>query len=102
MNIVGLTLSSSHVVDGRVWRVILSLKVPSKIKIFLRKISENALPTFVNLFGRKCCQSPICRICHNEDETVEHLILGCEWVWGVWFVAGNELRIVEEIISFDR
>ncbi|PPD96604.1 hypothetical protein GOBAR_DD06417 [Gossypium barbadense] len=28
MNIVGLRLSSSHVVDGRVWRVIWSLKVP--------------------------------------------------------------------------
>ena len=47
-------------------------------------------------------ESPICSVCNIGEESVEHLILGCEWTKGVWLECCHRMRICkEEITTFD-
>ena len=91
--------TSSHRVDEMVWKIIWQLKVPSKIQIFLWRACSNAIPVRWLLWKRRVVESPICSVCNIEEESVEHLMLGCEWTRGVWFECCPGMRICREEIS---
>ncbi|KAM1621464.1 hypothetical protein ACFX1S_020139 [Malus domestica] len=38
-----------------------------------------------NLYQRRSSPSPLCPICKTHDESVDHMLLRCPWVEGVWF-----------------
>ncbi|KAF7824156.1 reverse transcriptase [Senna tora] len=67
------------------WKAIWGLKVVPKVKSFLWRACVGALPTSEALFKRKCASSPCCQVCGAEVETIEHALLLCSWVKGVWF-----------------
>ena len=64
-------------------------KVPQKVKMFIWRCCQNALPINENLFNKKLISSPICQICKLEKETIEHALLLCPWTSRVWF--GSQL-----------
>ncbi|QHO00044.1 uncharacterized protein DS421_13g403050 [Arachis hypogaea] len=70
-----------------VWSEIWKMQIPNKIKIFLWKASHNIIAVNYNLWKRKITNSPICRICRNGEESVEHAILLCPWTRPTWFGA---------------
>ncbi|CAL9010113.1 unnamed protein product [Prunus brigantina] len=45
----------------------------------------NCLATKANLAGRRVACSLTCPICDDHPESVEHALLTCPWVIGVWF-----------------
>ncbi|CAL2231021.1 unnamed protein product [Prunus armeniaca] len=45
----------------------------------------NCLATKANLAGRRVPCSSTCPICDDHPESVEHALLTCPWVIGVWF-----------------
>ncbi|KAL3719109.1 hypothetical protein ACJRO7_004112 [Eucalyptus globulus] len=47
-------------------------------------LCQNALPTKDNLFQRKIIPNPICSLCNQGVETVEHLLLLCPWTKELW------------------
>ena len=56
-----------------------------------------------NMWERKMRQTPLCPICGKKKETVEHMMLLCEWVIPVWF--GMDIRYKVEkqkITTFDK
>ena len=73
--IEGKKASSSHRIKDSVWKLIWGLPVQVKIRNFMRRICRNFIATYLNLWRRKIRQSPLCPICKEYDESVEHMIL---------------------------
>ncbi|KAK5845334.1 hypothetical protein PVK06_001506 [Gossypium arboreum] len=53
------------------------LQVPSKIRIFMWRITNNYLPTLYNLKARQLAVNPLCPVCRSEEESVDHLFREC-------------------------
>ena len=66
------------------WRDIWKLRVPSKVKHFVWRASDNALLTMDNLLRRKVVLSATCNICRIHVEDTTHAIWGCEGVKEAW------------------
>ncbi|KAM2360290.1 hypothetical protein ACFXTH_002702 [Malus domestica] len=77
--------SSSCMTDLLVWKGIWSPEASPKIRNFMWRIAKGVIATHANLFKKKCAPSPVCPICNEYEETVEHLLLMCPWVEPVWF-----------------
>ncbi|OMO94917.1 reverse transcriptase [Corchorus capsularis] len=95
--------SSSHQIDKRLWKVIWSIKAPSKVKVFLWRMCRHALATNEELWKRKCLDEPICVLCGEDVESVEHLILLCPWTRKVWWQGCFGLKIcIERVRTIDQ
>ncbi|XP_027098791.1 uncharacterized protein [Coffea arabica] len=71
----------------KMWKVMWRLKLKHKLKIFLWKCLNNALPVRELINGRTKAGDPICRRCGEEVETVEHLLLNCRETKHIWHIA---------------
>ncbi|KAF7128149.1 hypothetical protein RHSIM_Rhsim11G0140100 [Rhododendron simsii] len=95
--------SSSSKLNSILWKKIWNLKSPPRLKHFLWRIIRNAVSTKENLFARKCARSPICGLCGAEIETIEHVLLRCEWTEEVWANSGIEFpRPVNKEVSIKK
>ncbi|OMO55184.1 reverse transcriptase [Corchorus capsularis] len=70
-------VSSSHTIDNQVWKIIWAL-CEKKVRTDL-----------------------LCPICRDSPETVEHLLLTCEWVQGVWFGCFDYRISKKDVTTFD-
>ena len=66
------------------WRKIWNLHTPSKINLFTWKACQDILPTKANLCHHHILDSPTCKTCNVEPETVEHLLWDCSFTKKVW------------------
>lgn len=70
-----------------------------KVKKFLWQCSvEAAIPTKRSLRLKKCYDSPLCPICLEEVETIEHMLLLCPWAMEVWSLCPLDIHIRRERI----
>ncbi|KAM1383307.1 hypothetical protein PS2_035388 [Malus domestica] len=90
---MALQSRAPNVIPCRVWKLIWKLRVPAKIKHFMWKSLHGVIPTMSELFKKRSMPYPNCPICHNSEESVEHLLLLCPWVEPVWFGGVLNLRI---------
>lgn len=67
-----------------IWKLIWSLYVPQKIKMFLWKACNGALPVKAALFRRHITPDATCPHCNSATEDIPHALLGCEWTGEVW------------------
>lgn len=86
--------SSSGRISQKLWELIWRVNVPQKMKHFFWKICQNAIPVGENLWKKKVKKSPICPLCMEENETIEHTLLFCSGTRGVWF--GLQLQSVPD------
>ena len=91
--------SSSFTPPLRLWRIIWEVPILPRINFFLWSCVSEALPCSKALWSRKCASSPVCRICCNEVETIEHVLILCPWVLEVWHQSPLKLKIAKENIS---
>ncbi|OMO67492.1 reverse transcriptase [Corchorus capsularis] len=94
--------SSSHNVDHTIWKFIWKLTCPNKIKTFLWRCCRNALPTAMGLFKRNCRDSGLCSICGQGEETIEHILLTCDWTRGVWLCVCGLIIDMQGLSTFDK
>ena len=95
--------SSSNIVNKIVWNVIWGLVVPSKIKKIIWRVCNNALPVGDALWRRNVIESHVCAIFNKKVETIEHMLLLCEWTRGFWFEGCCGMKIEKiGISSFDK
>ncbi|BFG21271.1 hypothetical protein CerSpe_075460 [Prunus speciosa] len=80
-------------VPPKLWKLLWKIQAPPKIKNFMWRALRNCLATSENLFKRKIGRSPLCQICSTHPESVEHILLLCPWVQGVWFGGNLNYRI---------
>lgn len=94
--------SSSHDIDSRLWKVAWNISTVPKVKSFLWKAISNIIPVMRNLKQKRSVVDSLCLICHNEEETVEHCLLLCEWTKGIWYGVLNYKVDKLKISTFDR
>lgn len=94
-----LEASGSHFVSKKVWKLIWSSPLTPKIKNFLWRAVKGCLPTRALLFRRHLGLSPLCPVCETEPETIEHLLLFCNWTASVWFGSALSYRVDRQSIT---
>ncbi|KAB2599795.1 ribonuclease H protein [Pyrus ussuriensis x Pyrus communis] len=72
-------------ISSQVWKGIWKLETSPKIRTFMWRVLHRALATKLDLFKRRVAASPICPICEEQDELVEHMFFLCPWVEPLWF-----------------
>jgi hypothetical protein len=77
--------SSSNMGESNRWKKLWKLHVPPKQTHFLWRILNNALPVKENLTKRGVRCNPLCSLCNEKIETIDHIFLKCEWTRQVWF-----------------
>ncbi|KAK4392149.1 hypothetical protein Sango_1992700 [Sesamum angolense] len=75
--------STSHSVPSP-WKAVWSANVPGKVRVFLWKLAQNALPTGSNLFKKLRDVVLVCPYCGSEEEDTEHVFLRCPFARQVW------------------
>lgn len=87
---------STTAAETRDWTDLWGIQVPSKIQIFLWRLSHHSLPTFDVLEHRNMAVEPYCVLCGRPDSW-RHALLDCSMSRCVWALSKPEL--VEHMIS---
>uniref|UniRef100_A0A803QA54 AAA+ ATPase domain-containing protein n=1 Tax=Cannabis sativa TaxID=3483 RepID=A0A803QA54_CANSA len=70
--------------DDAFWCRLWQLKLPSKMQNLVWRACNNCLPTVVQLHIKRVEVSPICLLCHSEEETIIHALVTCREVKKCW------------------
>ncbi|KAK1401004.1 hypothetical protein POM88_000609 [Heracleum sosnowskyi] len=79
-------LSGGNQIAFGAYNLIWSLKIPPKVHYFLWSLLSDSLPT-AHLLQKRFKGNLIlskCLICHNSDETQDHIFWGCEYATWAW------------------
>ncbi|XP_027062993.2 uncharacterized protein [Coffea arabica] len=80
--------SSSYIVSdshlAQMWNTLWRLNIKHKIKFFVWKCIQGALPVKAAVYRRTGVGDPICKMCGTAQETVEHLLLNCPHTENIW------------------
>jgi ribonuclease HI len=76
--------SSRQVEPDPLWKQIWSLRTPTKVKTFMWRACQEALPTKAGLFRRKVIPSPGCDNCGAVSEDCIHALWQCPVISQVW------------------
>lgn len=60
--------------------------VPLKVAVFVWELAEDKIPILDNLASKGVVlrSDILCKGCHKEEETADHLFFGCEFYSNVW------------------
>ena len=75
--------STSASSDKHLWKFIWGFPILKKIKTFLWRLCHNAISIRDNLYKKKIVNSPLCLICHQDKEAIEHAFLLYPWTMPV-------------------
>ncbi|KAF7844578.1 ribonuclease H [Senna tora] len=70
---------------NNIWRLIWRLKLPYRIVMFMWRVLNNNLPTFSVLNRHHMPLQNICNACNQDDESLIHVFLQCNFASAVWF-----------------
>ncbi|XP_027169605.1 uncharacterized protein LOC113769345 [Coffea eugenioides] len=79
--------TSFNSVSQQVWKVLWSLNISYKVKMFIWKCLSDAVPVKELIWRRIKRGDPICSVCGEEVETLEHMLLKCSKVQDIWKLA---------------
>ncbi|KAI5328426.1 hypothetical protein L3X38_027823 [Prunus dulcis] len=85
-------------IDQRAWKLIWHADVTSKIRHFFWRALNRHVAVSSVLYKKKLRNFPLCPICNDHEETIEHMLLLCPWVEPVWFT-GLTYRVDRQQIS---
>ncbi|KAK9941797.1 hypothetical protein M0R45_007491 [Rubus argutus] len=71
------------------WKLIWSLKIPPKLKMFTWLLFQGRLLTNVNRVKRNLTQNPCCPHCAGTPETMTHLFRDCPKARAIWIAIGR-------------
>ncbi|KAJ9135356.1 hypothetical protein P3X46_032549 [Hevea brasiliensis] len=83
-DLVNRTMQSNHIPD-KVWKYLWELSFLPTIKIFMWRDLLNAIPVNDSLSRRGIKVEPICPVCYQEVETIEHCLFWCSFARATWF-----------------
>ncbi|KAK8556925.1 hypothetical protein V6N12_003314 [Hibiscus sabdariffa] len=70
--------------ESQIWKMIWSLRVPQRLRIFLWLTLKGRLMTNAERFRRSLCSHTICPCCQSTDESVLHVLRDCSHALEVW------------------
>jgi hypothetical protein len=95
-----LALAGSSALNP-VWKILWRLKIPSKIKKFIRRALHGILPLKCILSNRHIGTSSECPICATGPEDILHLLFSCPTAKDLWNTIGIYSQI-ESVLDQDR
>ncbi|XP_039140503.1 uncharacterized protein LOC120277716 [Dioscorea cayenensis subsp. rotundata] len=78
---------------------------PSKVTLFCWLANDNKIPSMSNLAKIGCNfqkATNTCVLCYNNSETVDHLLIHCEFASRIWAFYVNNLHLLTAPISLDQ
>ena len=79
------------------------MPVANKVRIFVWRVCGNNVATDHNLWRRRLRENALCQVCGKEEETIEHVLLQCEWTLPVWYGVEVGYKVErQKITSIDR
>jgi hypothetical protein len=72
------------------WKCLLSVQVPSKLRVFLWRLAQQSLPTADIRCRRKMAETSTCTICGGVDSW-RHSLIDCSVARCVWALAAEEV-----------
>ncbi|XP_071912287.1 uncharacterized protein [Coffea arabica] len=81
----------------QMWRVLWSLNVNHKIKIFIWKRLKDVVPVKELIYRRLMKGDPICSGCGEDVETLEHMLLECNRVKEIWKLAPVQWDGIQDV-----
>lgn len=91
--------SSSYSPSKSMWTRLWSIPTAPKVCIFMWKVVRNWIACKANVFKCNCSFSPLCLICQEDEETVEHTLFHCPRTKPVWFGSGKSFWILDRLIG---
>ena len=85
----------SQVVTEVNWSKLWKMRGPERIKMFLWRVTVNALPTRENLMSRIDISEPWCLLCNQEVESASHLFLKCPAAKALWGFKSDEVHLAQ-------
>ena len=76
--------SSVGDVCAPLWKKMLHLNIPAKVRVFAWRLCMKAIPSMLNMSNRGIQVDPTCPICCGEPESTEHAIIYSEAAKRVW------------------
>ena len=76
--------SSNQASQSGFWKRLWKMQVPNKIKHFVWRVCNNALPTKCNLKRRHIADSDVCELCNDAPKDALHALCFCSQVAPVW------------------
>ena len=80
-----------HQIQKKIWQLIWKVRTPHKVNLFVWKLMQDSLPTFLALKNRGICHHSTCPFCNEEEESTSHLFLHCTFTRACWH--GSTLAI---------
>ncbi|KAF7835780.1 ribonuclease H [Senna tora] len=75
------------------WKFLWSLSIPSRVKNFVWRILNDALPNLTNLKRHHMPVEEICYLCQQESESLDHIFITCPFARAIWFGSSLALHI---------
>ena len=82
--VINAVPSSSNGEGSKVWRSIWKTRVPPKIKHFMWRAANDALPSKQNLARRKIALDETCSLSDEQQESVMHVLWLCDQAKAMW------------------
>ncbi|XP_057793349.1 uncharacterized protein LOC131009970 [Salvia miltiorrhiza] len=76
-----------------IWKWLWKLNITPKVRLFMWKCLEDALPLRCALRRRGLDLDPTCARCGESDETIEHVFRDCAWTTFFWRSSSLRLSI---------
>lgn len=76
--------TSSCVPSEASWRKMWIAKVPGRVKHFIWRLKHNTITSSANLVKKMIASSPLCAVCKQSEESIEHIFFLCPWTTPVW------------------
>lgn len=70
------------------WNKLWSLRLPSKVTLFLWRVCKGCLPTAYALTVKQAVESAQCPWCRSGVETDTHVLFTCDFARTMWLSAG--------------
>ncbi|CAJ2627787.1 unnamed protein product [Trifolium pratense] len=86
--------------NTEIWKSIWKVQAPQRVKNFLWRVVKRILPTRCRLEQKGVALDPICPLCHDGEETQEHLFMHCQVIQRFWFLSPLGLHVPTDVNFF--
>lgn len=84
------------------WLKLWSLPMPPKVKNFIWRALQNCIPTFENLRGKNVEVYPICPVCIEDVESLEHILFSCSFAQHCWQLSKQVIHFALDTTVLQR
>jgi len=74
---------------------------PKRLQLFIWLLMQRRIQCRVNLLRKQIIDSAVCEVCEQEDESADHVIVGCPFAKEFWAKLGIDLPMDTSNVASD-